>query len=520
MITRRSFVSGAAAAATLALRPETAHALVSYGPPVNFTWDRLQEWAEDRARYPYVPHVAPERDLLYRIDYDNYHQIRYRQAADLWPKGASYPVELFHLGRYFMEPARIFVVDDGQSREVLYSKDLFDYGKASFAQTLKDDTGFAGLRVMRGTGEPDWIAFLGASYFRCIGETKQYGLSARGLAVNTGMSEPEEFPRFTNFWIERLDGARGVMIYALLESLSTTGAYRIKAMRDSGSITGSITEIDAIVHARADVERLGIAPLTSMYWYGKNSRRLATDWRPEIHDSDGLAIWSGSGERIWRPLNNPPMVKLSSFVGASPKGFGLLQRERSFDAYEDDNVFYHLRPSVWVEPIGEWGEGAVQLLEIPTEDETRDNIVAFWNPKKPFRKGDRVALSYRIYWRNNIPFPDANAHVLSTRRGVGGIPGGLERASSTKYVIDFDGGKLGELGNKDGVKLKVTASRGHVDQVAAYRIVDSRHWRAIFDYTPDGKETGDLRAFLERDGEALSETWMYQHVPTPPGQGL
>jgi len=266
------------------------------------------------------------------------------------------------------------------------------------------------------------------------------------------------------------------------------------------------------------VRRLGIAPLTSMFWYGKTNRRQGTDWRPEVHDSDGLAIWSGDGERIWRPLNNPAVVKLSSFVGTSPRGFGLLQRERNFEAYEDDGVFYNRRPSVWVEPVGDWGDGAVQLLEIPTDDETRDNIVAFWNPARPFRTGDKTSFNYRIYWRNDMPFPHPNAKVVATRRGMGGQPGGLERAKVTKYVIDFEGGLLSELGNSDGVKLHVTASKGSIDQVAAYRIVDSKRWRALFDYTPEKHETADLRAYLDRDGQALTETWMYQHVVAPSGQ--
>ncbi len=515
MITRRFFLgAGAAAAAALALSPHAAHAGISYGPPVRFDWERLQYWAAAMAREPYQAHAPHDRDLLFRIDYDAYQQITFRHDEGIWVGRSAYPVELFHLGRYFMEPARIFVITDGQSREVLYDPALFSYGKADFARELPGDTGFAGLRVMSGIGQPDWVAFLGASYFRATGETKQYGLSARGLAVNTGMPEPEEFPRFTNFWVEQLSSGDGIVIYALLESKNVCGAYRILATRGKGTVT----EVSCVIHARGDVRRLGVAPLTSMFWYGKTNRRQGTDWRPEVHDSDGLALWSGTGERIWRPLNNPSVTKLSSFVGPNPRGFGLLQRERNFEAYEDDGVFYNRRPSVWVEPLGDWGEGAVQLLEIPTEDETRDNIVAFWNPARPFKAGDRLSFNYRVHWRNDTPFPHPNARVVATRRGKGGRPGGHEREKVAKYVIDFEGGPLSELGNSDGVRLHVTASKGTIDDVAAYRIVDSTRWRALFDYTPEGSETGDLRAYLDRDGQALSETWMFQHVTGPGGQ--
>ncbi len=509
MITRRMFVTGGAALATAAaLNSNSAKAALSFGPPVRFSWDALQAWAERLSGLPYRPSRPSRRDVIEKIDFDAHQQIRYRHDEAILPGPGSYPVELFHVGRYFMEPVRVFVVRDGQSREVLYTNELFSYGKASFARNLPENTGFAGFRVMRAIAEPDWISFLGASYFRTTGETKQYGLSARGLAVNIGLAEPEEFPRFLNFWIEELDGQDGMMIYALLNSPSVAGAYRIRAVRQ----TGVVTDVDMVVHARRDLERVGVAPLTSMYWYGKSNRHAAMDWRPEIHDSDGLAIRTGQNEQIWRPLNNPPVVKLSSFFDKSPKGFGLIQRERDFEAYQDDGVFYDKRPSAWVEPVGDWGEGAVQLLEIPTDDETKDNIVAYWTPKYPYRAGDRISMSYRIHWRNRMPYDADFGRVIATRHGVGGIPGGHERNRLTKYVIDFEGGELAQLKNQDGVVLNITASRGRYDSVAAYRVVGKPRWRAIFDYDPRGADATDLRAFLELNGRALTETWIYQHL--------
>lgn len=506
------FMSGGAAiAVAAALHPDRVKAEVSYGPPVQFSWEALQSWAEVLSQRPFDPHVPRNRELIRQIDYDAHQQIRYRPDASILPTPDSYPVQLFHVGRYAMDPVRMFIVRDGESREVLYSTELFSYGTASFAKALTEDTGFAGFRIMRHDNQPDWISFLGASYFRTTGETMQYGLSARGLALNIGMPEPEEFPRFTNFWIEGLEGQDGILIYALLESPSVSGAYRISAVRGTGAITG----VDLVLHARTDVHRLGIAPLTSMFWYGKTNRLQGTDWRPEIHDSDGLALWTGSGENIWRPINNPPVTKLSSFLDNNPKGFGLIQRERNFDAYQDDGVFYNRRPSVWVEPTAPWGEGAVQLLEIPTDDETKDNIVAFWNPASPLKASDRLSMSYRIYWQNYAPFQHGNGRVVATRRGDGGIPGGDKRMGVTKYVADFDGGNLAQLTNTDGVTLHLSASRGTCDAAVAYRVVDTPRWRILFDYTPVGDETGDIRAYLEKDGKALTETWMYQHVEGP-----
>ncbi|MDX2264958.1 MAG: glucan biosynthesis protein D [Hyphomicrobiales bacterium] len=509
-ITRRDVNAALfAAAASAVLKPSRAAAAINFGPPVKFDEAALREWAEFAARQPYAPAPLRAPEIIARIDYDNYQQIKYRPDAAVWADGsAPFPVELFHVGKYFQQPARIFVLDGSLAREVLYSPDLFNYGRAEFSRTLPPDLGFAGFRVMYGAGQPDWLAFLGASYFRSSGETRQYGLSARGLAIDTAMPWPEEFPRFTNFWLAPHRNPDGVVIHAMLDSPSVTGAYKITATRGQGVIT----DVEATIFARKDVARLGIAPLTSMYWYGKTNRRQATDWRPEIHDSDGLALWTGTGERIWRPLNNPFGVQTSTYLDNNPRGFGLAQRERDFDEYEDDGVFYDKRPTVWIEPIGAWGEGGVQLVEIPTIDETNDNIVAYWLPKEPLKAGGSISLKYRVHWRLEEPYPAPLGRVVATRAGAGGIPGHPQREGVTKYVVDFEGGDMGRLENTDGVQLDVTAARGAIDKKFAYRVVGKPRWRAMFDLTPTDREPIDLRLYLHRNGEALTETWLYQHL--------
>jgi glucans biosynthesis protein len=251
-----------------------------------------------------------------------------------------------------------------------------------------------------------------------------------------------------------------------------------------------------------------------MFWFGENNRHLATDWRPEIHDTDGLAIWTGAGERIWRPLNNPPTVQTSSFEDSDPKGFGLLQRDRAFYHYEDDGVFYDRRPSVWVEPQGGWGRGAVQLVEIPTDDEIHDNIVAYWVPATPVTAGSRWSFAYRLHWLADEPYPPtAVARVRHTRLGRGGIPGQPRPAGARKFVIDFEGGPLEELKKLDPVKPVVNASRGRIDNAYALQIVGTRNWRAFFDLYAEGPELVDLRCFLRLGERTLTETWLYQYIP-------
>jgi glucans biosynthesis protein len=461
------------------------------------------------------PPRQPAQDILGKIDFDTIQKIRFRASRALWGSGpGAYPVRFFHLNEYNTLPVRISAVEDGAAREVLYTPDAFDYGATGLANVLPANLGYSGFRVMDARDkETDWLAFQGASYFRCCGEEAQYGASARGIAIDTAMPNPEEFPRFSEFWLaEPESGSALITIYALLDGPSVTGAYRFDARNERGAVM----DVTAELFARKDVARLGIAPLTSMYWYGSNDRRTATDWRPEIHDSDGLAMWTGSGERIWRPLYNPTSVRTNSFLDKNPKGFGLMQRNRDFAAYEDDGAFYNKRPSIWIEPVGEWGEGAVQLVEIPTDDEIHDNIVAYWVPKAPVAAGDRLAFSYRLYWRNDEPQPPKDiGRVVATRSGSGGRPGRrhADDGRKRKLVIDYVGGPLASMAQRFDVTPVVTASRGTVDNAYVIKVVGTDKWRALFDLETPGSEPIDLRCYLRLGDETLTETWVYQVQP-------
>jgi len=484
---------------------------LTLGKPSSFSFEGLRESAKRLAAEPYKPPVIRFADELERIDYDAYQQIRFQSDHALWAKDSGpYPIEFFHLGRYFKASVRLHVVGTGEAREILYSPDMFDFGKARFAADLPKDLGFAGFRVMDDGGKPDWLAFLGGAYFRSSGELNQYGLSARGIAIDLGLPTPEEFPRFTDSWFEPSSkDSKAVVIYALMDGPSIAGAYRLECTRS----TGVVIDVDAVLYPRADIKRMGVAPLTSMFWFDETNRRQARDWRPEIHDSDGLALWTGSGERIWRPLNNPPQVQVSAFSDKSPKGFGLLQRDRDFDNYQDDGVFYDRRPSVWVEPVGDWGAGAVQLLEIPTDDEIHDNIGAYWVPEASVKAGSEWPLKYRLHWLADEPYPGKLARAIATRLGRGGIPGQPRPADKNKIVIDFAGGPLEELKKADPVKLVVSAARGKIDNDYTLQVVGTTHWRAFLDIAVEGPEPVDIRAYLRLGDKTLTETWLYQYIP-------
>jgi periplasmic glucans biosynthesis protein len=485
----------------------------------DFAW--LKGQAHWLAGNPYQPQRDALPPAMTKLTYDQYQSIRFRSGRALWADtGLAFRLQFFQVGRNFTEPVRIYEVVDGHAREIVYDPAMFEWGRSGIEPSLmKGHAGFAGFRVQFVTDwKDDVAAFLGASYFRAVGgDTRQYGLSARALAVDTAFPRPEEFPRFTAFWFERPTKDSGTLtLYALMDSPSIAGALRFQL---SPGATQEM-DIDAALYPRKPIERLGIAPLTSMFFYGENDRRAANDWRPEIHDSDGLSMWTGAGEWIWRPLTNPGQLHLNSYFDENPRGFGLLQRDRNFDHYQDDGVYYDRRPSVWVQPKldgGDWGKGAVQLVEIPAADETFDNIVAFWNPIEKPKAGQELLYSYRLYWGTHMPFESPLAQTIATRTGIGGTVGLNRQYYSWHFVVDFAGGELGALAKDAAVEAVITASRGQTEHVTAHFLAEFSGYRAIFDVKPpeDSVEAIDLRLYLRLDGRPLTETWVYQWTPPP-----
>lgn len=477
-----------------------------------------KEWLRQEARQlSRMPYMAPENNLpewVKNLSWDQYQSVKFRPEKTLWQDEAlPFRIQFFHLGLYFHYPVLMKEVVDGKAYPIHYSKEMFSYGKGIDVPPHTGDLGFAGFRgFARPDFKRDFFAFLGASYFRAVGAAKQYGLSARGIAIDTGMDRPEEFPRFTTFWLERpAKDAHTLTVHALLDGRSLTGAYTFAITPDVDQRT--VMTIEAHLFPRRAIERFGIAPLTSMYLYGENDHRADDDWRPEIHDSDGLEMWTGHGEWIWRPLLNPPYVLVNSYMDQTPRGFGLLQRDRNFDHYQDDGAYYNKRPSAWIEPLDDWGTGAVQLVEIPAADETMDNVVAFWNPARPVQAGEEISVSYRLYWGATPPVDSEAGNVIATRTGIGGIPGQKNTIKSRKFVIDFEGGKLGQLTLKDKVEPVVTVSRGKVIDPGAHPVHEWGGWRINFDLAADGTSPVDLRCYLRDEGGALTETWLYQYIP-------
>lgn len=491
------------------------------GPAEPFSFERLIDRAREMAGSTYVPPEEPAPEVVRQLDYDAHGKLRYRPEYALFGDGPGvYPVTFQFVGGFFPKSVLMHVVDGDEAREILYSPDYFTIGEDSPAKALPTGThAFAGLWIQESRLQGDWTkrepwaTFLGASYFRGVGELGQVGMSARGVALNVASGIPEEFPDFVAHWISpAMSESEPVVLHSLLDGPSICGAYRFRIQRTSGVVM----DIEKHLFLRQDIERLGIAPLTSMFWYAEYGRETMADWRPEVHDSDGLAIWNGAGERLWRPLNNPTRVFHTSYLDNNPRGFGLLQRDRVFDHYLD-GVGYDRRPSTWVEPIGDWGRGMVQLVEIPTDDEIHDNIGAYWLPEQPTRAGDALTYRYRLHWLADQPgFPGAElARVVATRMGRGGQPGKPRPRGVFKFTIEFLGGKLASLPFGVLPEPVIWTSRGTQSLIQMEAVPNDvpGHWRLFFDLTVDGDEPIDMRVFLKQGDTTLSETFLYLFEP-------
>lgn len=480
-----------------------------------FDYAALKGRARALAGRPYAPPAHAIPSSISALTWDQFQAIRFRPDHALWSDARlGFRIEFFHLGMQFRRPVSMHEVVDGVARPIAYDPAMFDLAASGLdPATLPRDLGFAGFRLFAAPDfQRDVAAFLGASYFRAVGATKQYGLSARGLAVDCGLPRAEEFPDFTGFWFERpAANARELVVYALLDSPSIAGAYRF------GLTPGEpfVMRVDAALYPRTKIERLGIAPLTSMFLCGTNDRRIHDDWRPSIHDSDGLSMWRGNGEWVWRPLTNPPALRVNAFMDDAPHGFGLMQRDRNFDHYQDDGVFYDKRPSLWVEPLTGFAKGAVDLVEIPIEHESMDNIVAFWTPREAPAPGSEVLVAYRLNWGETMPAAPPLAHVAQTWTGIGGQVGGTRDHFSWRFVVDFAGGELASLAADAKVEPVVTASRGSVEIASARPLASIHGYRAMFDLRPAdaGTDPVDLRLYLRLGDRALTETWLYQWNP-------
>ncbi|HEU0203705.1 MAG TPA: glucan biosynthesis protein G [Burkholderiaceae bacterium] len=482
-----------------------------------FSFETVAARAQALAQGPYLPPSSslPPALLRPQLTYEQHRDIRFRPERAQW-RSDRLPFELmfFHPGWLFEYPVRVHEVEDGRARELAFDASAFEYGRGSFDADALGDIGFAGFRVLyplnTAARKDEVIVFLGASYFRAVARGARYGLSARALAVDTAGGQGEEFPRFVEFWVERpTPQSEALTIYALLDSPRVAGAYRFVVTPGEETVT----DVRARIYLRAPVATLGIAPLTSMYFAGEN-QPAENDFRPEVHDSDGLSLQAGNGEWIWRPLVNPRDVSVSSFATVDPRGFGLMQRDRAFAHYEDLEARYEVRPSAWIEPLGAWGAGRIELVQFGIKDETDDNVVAYWVPARLPAPGEALDLAYRVRWQMRTPQRPPQPGVVQTRRGHGytRLPIG---ADEFQFVLDFDDPASPAFASAAPVMLVATGDdNAEIQHTHAYPNDVAGGWRATLRFKRrDPAKAVELRAFLRIDNDKVSETWSYLLPP-------
>jgi glucans biosynthesis protein len=489
------------------------HSAVAFAEPLfakdgSFTDATAVEQARRLAKSPFSPPHVPLPKALSGLDQEHYRDIRFRPDEAVWARdGLSFHLQPLQRGWLYLEPVEIALVDDDGAHYLAYRPDFFATGKVGLATLPSEDIEYSGWRafypINRWRVFDEVVVFQGASYFRSLGRDQVYGLSARGLAIKTADPTGEEFPSFRAFWIERPShGAHVLVAHALLDSPSTTGAYRF-TIRPG---TATMMDVEAVLFPRTKLENVGLGPATSMFMFSGNGRERADDFRPEVHDSDTLLMFNGSGEHLARPLANPVDLQVSSFLDRSPKGFGLLQRDRNPADYQDFQAQYDRRPSLWIEPLGDWGEGAVVLTEIPSDAEIHDNIVAYWRPRQPIAAGSEYRYSYRLFWGDGPAAAYDRARVLATRRGRAD---GNAPTPVRQFVIDYSRGP-GSRGSTALPEAKVTASAGEIKNVVVEANPLVNGYRLRFAFDAKQAKLSELRAELAFQDGRLAETWVYR----------
>lgn len=519
-LSRRTFVAALAGLPGLGLLPARAAGTgsddpaglektygMTLGDGTPFNPDQVIDKARALAAAPYAP--PPETaDDWRNLSYDEVRGIWFDTRNALFrDQGGALQAEFFLAARYSHQKIALNAVEGGMAHPILFRLGAFDRTDW-FPDLAEEGTGFSGFRLLGELEQPgtfqEYAVFQGASYFRAIARGQHYGLSARGLSINTAGNGPEEFPLFREFWIEEAEArSEEVTIHALLDSPSVAGAYTFWIRK--GETT--VMQVAARLFPRTDIAAAGIAAGTSMFFFGDLNHDRFDDFRPAVHDSDGLLMVNGAGETLWRPLSNPIAVEVSAFSDRSPRGFGLMQRRRDPAEYEDLEAVYERRPSLWVEPLDDWGDGQVVLAELPTDTEYNDNIVAFWRPAEPLKVGQDHVFRYRLHWGADAPagnLPDC-ARVIASRTGM------QTEGPGRIFAIDY-AAHPALSGGIEALSVNVTASQGEVRFAHVMPNPATGGVRLVFILSEPESGASELRAELLRDGVAVGETWLYRWV--------
>lgn len=515
---RRDFVAGAVASMAVAKMAQAQPTTKVEKNAEKYHFEKVVQMAQelskntDRVEKLFLS-GTPFADLTY----DQHRAIRFKREKDPFLKlQSNFALDLLPPGRFYQDRVHIFLVERDVEKPIAFDMDYFDFDSKIFSpeqiklnDEQKKGVGFSGFRLRFPINKLDvkdeFVVFQGASYFRAVAKNTLYGLSARGLSINTGTPEGEEFPRFTHFWIhEPKSGDRSIRIDALLQSASITGAFSFEILPGGDTVF----MVRSVFFARREIKNYGIAPLTSMFYFNSNNRARIDDYRNAVHDSDGLLMYTGKNNLLLRALSNPTHLQFSAFMDDNPKGFGLVQRARQFEDFQDIEAQYEKRPSLWVEPQGDWGKGSVSLVELPVNNEFNDNIVAFWNGEKPLKAGERAEFRYHLFWSEEAPIVLERAKVIASRSGKS-----VNHDNCKTFVLDFQLSDAQAMIPPDQLKLNITATRGKVLSSYLTMIPQTKILRVGFEYLPENNALAELQASVSHQEQLISEMWLYRWVP-------
>ena len=500
---RRDFLKLAAGGALAAVGlPSGKASAAALGPVTPFTFDGVLTMARALAKAPYA---APKTTIpapFASLAYDQYVAIRPTPGSQVWSdEKIGFAIEPLHRGFIYAAKMDIYIAENGQAQKLVYDPGAFDTGPLQPSAPL-GDIGFSGFRVLRagdGEGFVEAAIFQGASFFRALARGQNFGVTARGLSIHTGDAQGEEFPQFRIVWIEKPTLASNALaIHALVDSASVTGAFHFTLRPGEATIID--TELTIV--ARSDVDHIGFGAMTATYLFGGLDHRKSDDIRPNVYEVSGLQMQSGKAEWLWRPVANRETLQISAFADQSPRGFGLIQRDRSFETFGDDDAHWELRPSLWIEPIGDWGEGEVQLLEIPSDSENNDNIIAYWRPKAGLAAGESMSFAYRQFWCWIPPARPPLAAATGARMGRIG--------KKRRFVVEFADESFADPARAAQVSAKILAAPGQIAATRTFVSHERKSMRIVFDLDPGSETSCELRLVLEAGGKPASETWLYR----------
>ena len=506
MFERRDVLKAALGAIATSVAPARAQpqAAPAAAP---FTRDGVVDLARTLASRPFVAPATDLREPFGSLAYEQFVAIKTRPGAALWAgDNKGFTIEPLHRGQVFAAATDIFIIENQTATRLAYDQSKFDYGGLKVPEKLPD-LGYSGFRVLHaqnGSGEAELALFQGASFYRAVARGQSLGVTSRGLSIRTADPRGEEFPAFRSFWIEKPAlGDNSLVIHALLDSPSVAGVYHFTLRPGEATIV----DTELTLFPRTAVDHYGLAGFAAASLYTPLDRRRNDDLRPMVTEANGLQMLTGKGEWLWRPVSNREALQFSAFVDANPKGFGSLMRNRDIDAYQDDDQHWERRPSLWIEPLGDWGEGAIQLVEIPSESEINENIVAYWRPKAPLAAGKEETFAYRQFWCWEPPVRPSLS--LATEARAGKAPGGKLR----RFLVVFSGDTLGDPRRTANLKAILTTSPGSATNIRTFLNPQAKTCRVAFDIDPAGEAFCELRLVLKSDEEPISETWLYRWTP-------